>query len=488
MHVMQLPVRVFLAAVLVHAACSIVHADLARAAKASRASPATRPVEAVKRAEALYNDGHYFEAAQAFDQLSAGSLKYLYYAGLAYEALGHDGQAILRWQAVLRADGVEESVRVKSGARLAEAKRRTTRMHVVVSPVQAAVPKVGFSRQRNGDRTAFEIPLTDLESGVYLEPGPWEISVRSLRSEYGDSTIRKVVDVGVSEASVDIELPPVERAVTLRLAPSNAASAAAKVTFTDTEGLEPERSVVLRGEAYPLKLRLGRWAYDIESPDVRPAHGEFTVTQDGPVTLAVTFEPRGRKPSRELRSLAIGAGVTSLVLAGAGGVGLEMSFRSLPKLESADGRTYYSVTHSNAAIRTLDGLDVSRTALGMSVGFLATSLTAAGRRPKARKWAWIAEEVAGAIAVGVGGGILGVAQDGLRPALRDARATGELNGSSVEFYTRGATPGTLLLGLGASLLVGSTTGLIVERYRGGRGDTNAQTWRVRSLAPLVLSF
>lgn len=476
---------------LVLGACPSVQAAPARATKVSRGAKPGAPSDPAKQAQALYNEGKYLEAAQAFEALAPSEAKYAYYAGLAYEAHGFDAQAILLWERIAEAAGVEAGVREKTRSRLAAAKGRTSELRVVVSPAAAAGPATLYF-QGAGERPPLEVPVERLSGGVFLDPGPWSVEVDSARAEYGRGTGRIVLDVKSARASVEVVLPPIEQSVTLNLGPPKAITAGLKVTLTDAAGLAQERSFVAQGKVHGLRLRTGRWTYVAEAPRHAPVSGEIAVAADGPQEFTIALKPIERARS-ELRPLAIGMGVTSVLLAAGGGVGVWLSERAIVEPVSMGGETYYPVPRdaddpTATVLDPLDRLNASRALLGVSAGFLVTSLTAVGPRPIVRKWAWVTEGVLGAVLTSVGAGLFFKASKDLEPAIIEAKITDKLLAHKVEENEMLAAPATLLMGAGAALLVGATTGLILERRSARKGKAYARGRRLRLLAPLSFSF
>lgn len=196
------------------AAACIVSLALALAsapatARPERSSPA-------RQAEKLYEARKFTEAAAAFEALAESQVKYLYFAGLAYEALGHDARAILHWEAVAEAEQVEDRLRDRARSRIERAKRRTTTLRVTVSPMSAATgTSARLVFHGSGERAPLVVPVERLADGIQLESGTWEVQLESASADHDDAAETVELRIEDAEKSVDMVLPAREPVVVM---------------------------------------------------------------------------------------------------------------------------------------------------------------------------------------------------------------------------------------------------------------------------------
>ncbi|MBZ5712714.1 hypothetical protein [Nannocystis pusilla] len=178
-------------------------------ARPDRTSPA-------RQAEKLYEARKFTEAAAAFEALAESQVKYLYFAGLAYEALGHDARAILHWEAVAGAEQVEDRLRDRARSRIERAKRRTTTLRVTVSPMSAATgTSARLVFRGSGERAPLVVPIERLADGVQLESGTWEVQLESASADHDDAVETVELRIEDAEKSVDLVLPAREPVVVM---------------------------------------------------------------------------------------------------------------------------------------------------------------------------------------------------------------------------------------------------------------------------------
>lgn len=383
--------------------------------------PTAEPTAA--RAEALYKARRFLEAARAFEALAPRHVKYLYYAGLACEAIGHDGQAIAHWRRVAEAPEVEPGLRTRARARAERAETRTTRLLLSVTPATAAPGStVELSYQGGGERQKRVMKLEALAGGIHLEGGTWKIEVRSADPEYAPGSQQVTLSVRHAEKTVEIELAPEQ------------------------------------------------------------AEGELLVARGGNNKFSIPLERRSGV--MKTRPLAIGAGVSSVVFAAGGTLGLAFSETKLSALSTT------GVVDAESAKDHLDVIHVGSLAAGASVGFFVTAVTAAIKRDQTRRRAWIAEAGLGGL-LGAGGGLwAGLALRWWIPRLNhddpnEGRKT--LSAYEMNRYRNNFYPSMIMIGTGAALLVGSITGLALERRPARKRGGHAKA-RLRMVFPLTVDF
>lgn len=447
------------------------------------------PQDAVARAKALYNEHRFLEAAHAFEALEAEGAKYLYYAGLAYEALGHDGRAILLWNKVIDAPGVDEESLTEARTRMERARTRTTRLFVSVTPALAAIGmKLEFSFQGPGARSKLVLPLEELSDGVYLESGTWTINTQSTRQDYARGTAQVELRVEEAEKRVDIALSPVEQRVNLVVGPPGAVAAGLRVTLRDDAGIEPRQELEVRSSEYPLRLRRGRWTFHAEAPGYAPEEGEIAVVPGGTGEFPITLSSRSR--SSELRPLAIGAGVSGLLLAVGGGLAVGVSESRIGASRATSGGCDLGPDYdAGCANRGLDGLTIGSAVAGAAVGLLITAAIAGARQSKHRRRAWAAQATLGGLLSAGGAVWSGLAfTEWYESALVPANTEHRYVGSQIDVYRLNFYPSMVMVGLGAAALVGSLAGMALERRLRRESGRYAKGPRVRMSVPLTIDF
>lgn len=449
--------------------------------------------DAVAAAESLYNAHRFLEAARAFEALEPEGVKYLYYAGLAYEALGHDAQAILLWNKVIAAPAVEVELRNQARERVERAQTRTTRTMITVTPALDGVgAPAELYYQGSGARAKLVLSLRQLAEGVYLESGTWEIQVPSSRKEYVRGKAHVSLDVKQAEAHVEVVLPPVEQRVVLAVRPPMVAAAGLRLSLRDEAGLEPDRLLVVHSSDVSLSLRLGRWSFRAEAAGFDASSGVIDVQPGGTTNFPILLDPASTR--RELRPLAIGAGVTSLLIAAGGAVAIGLSERQLQD-RCFTGMTYDAAcaTGELQGVGPLDTLAIGSAVAGMFAGFVITASTAAGNKARHRRRAWVAEATLGGLLMAGGGSWFGMALNqwdrmSLKPAEMDGLLYGQLTSVGVKDYRVNVVPSMIAFGLGAAMFVGSMAGISLERRLARKLGGYAGRPRLRRSIPLTIEF
>lgn len=451
-----------------------------------RVAYASPPDAAAAHAEGLYAGRRFLEAARAFEALAKQHVKYFYYAGLAYEAVGHDGLAISHWRVVAEAAEVEPALRERARARAERAETRTTRLLISVTPATAALGStVELSYQGGGGRRKRVLKLAKLVDGVHLESGTWKVEVRSPGQKYSPGAEEVTLGVHDAEKTVEVELVPMVETVLLTITPPEAVASLPRVTLRDDAGVEATLSFEVNESTSRLRLPRGLWRYRIEAPGFAPADGELHVRGGGNAEFAVAL---ARSQARA-RPLVIGTSVSGVIFAIGGAVGLGLSERRLASLRTSGE---FGAQYDTAAARVaLDGIQFSSIAAGASVGFFVTAATAAAKQDRHRRRAWAAELTLGSL-LSTGGAVwAGFALKNWTTPHLNASDPGEpqktLTSGELDTYRANYYPAMLLIGTGAALVVGSVAGLALERRHARKRGGHAKA-RLRLLFPLTLDF
>lgn len=470
------------------------------AAPRSRPAPARKQVDAsgvdaaIAAAEGHYNAGRYLQAARAFEALETRGAQYLYYAGLAYEALEHDAKAILLWTKVVGAFEVREELRAEARARLEAARARTTRLRLTVDPPAAAEGAlVELEYQSAGARDKLVLSTDEVREGVHLEGGLWNLRVRSPSERHGEVSADIALTSAERERQVTLALPELRQEVTLHFSPP---AAGLRVTLSDPEVSGASEAVDVEGGRHTLTLRRGPWKLRASARGYAPVERALEV---GDSDLVLPIRLTALQRPANLRPLAIGAGVTSALLGGGGALGLALSEVKIDSKDRlvqdcefrANQFNLACLTGESAPIGPLDGLAISAASLGVAAGFLATTGTSLARDPGARRRAWNAEATLGAMA-SLGGGLwlaFGIEawnRGYITPAERGFDPDPFVSPDALHFYSLNVVPPAVVVGFGAALLTGSLVGMGIDSKR--KTSHYARAPRIRSLLPVVVGF
>lgn len=427
-------------AVMLGAPASLAAAPRSRSASARKQVDASEVDAAIAAAEGHYNAGRYMQAARAFEALETRGAQYLYYAGLAYEALEHDAKAILLWAKVVGAFEVREELRAEARVRLDAARARTTRLRMTVDPPAAAEGAlVELEYQSAGARDKLVLSTDELREGVHLEGGLWTLRVRSPSKHHGEAVADIVLTPNEVERRMTLALPELTQKVTLAFSPP---VAGLHVTLIDPAGTSHAYDVTQGRHAGQLKR--GTWKYRAEAPGYAPLEGTLEVA-DVDITRALQLRVRPRPAN--LRPLAISAGVTSALVGVGGAVGLALSEQELYHCKNGgtDG--------AKCSKSLLDRVGVTAAAAGVAVGLLITVVTATSHSQRGRRRGWIGELIAGSLFSAGGGLLIGYQLQTWRDDF--PKPWREQN--------PGLVAGCALAGVGSALVLGSIIGTVTER-------------------------
>lgn len=438
------------------------------------AEPATSsPDEAYhfENARQLYMNDQYLAAAESFEALhrDTGKPLYLYYAGLAREGAGHDAHATLHWQRALRA-GLDQIFTPKARSRLEQAAGRTASFTITIEPATlAAGATLELTQRGSSDRRPLVVSLDDFP--LHLEPGEWTATLTPRHASFERPAVTFTVAPGTRQLTQAFVLRPLEHPTTLDFGPAEAVRAGIVLTLRDPEGLAPERRETIRETRFSVPLRAGVWTYSLEAPGFLSQSGTLTAGSGGPALAVVLVpvaasrpdEPPALLPPPTRRRVALGLGLASIGPAVAGITLTAVAART--KVAADMDGNLDEVALKPANDRHLGGALLLGTTVGLWTGTVLTALPL-------RRRAWYGATAAGA-ALAVGGLAWNL---GTFAAFRDEHFTDgtgeapcELCGSlSPDQWSRDrahVVASSLVLGLGAGLLVTTVTNLVTARRR-----------------------
>lgn len=448
-----------------------------------------------ERAATLYSQRKYLEAAQILEELwtRVQEPRDLFNAALARVALGHRAHAIFYWETYLRQTGIPADGRQQAETRRKKAESASVAVNLRVAPAAVAEVGVDYTFERvsadpRDTRPPIHIHLdpeaNEFRSGgrtVYLDPGKWKLRVEARGYLIGNQEL--VIKAGQSGFPREIVLgvDPLFRQATFQIEPPAAVAAGASVTLkrmtlsaqpvvcelsaagTCTARLEPgdwEVTVAAPGfQRYTEKVSLGasptaRFAVALvptvsaEAAAPVVAAPPTTDTVPPPPSVPVVPEIVPRHVRIKVSTGLIASGIPLFI----GGLALGVT----------GSNNYQDRVTAGVPASELLGPIRTRTAgialVGAAVGLWTTGLTA---EYDVKPRAWYAE-------LGVGAAAL------LTGTIWTAVGTSRWNNNKVSDFHCGNSDGVdcfashrmaagFFLGAGASLIVGSTIGLLVQR-------------------------
>ncbi|MCY0989469.1 hypothetical protein OV203_20180 [Nannocystis sp. ILAH1] len=438
------------------------------------AEPAAISPEEARRFEEArqrYADDQYLPAAELFEALhhDTGNPLYLYYAGLAREGAGHDAHAALHWRRALRA-GLDETFAAKAQGRLDQLKSRTTEFTFTVTPAPLT-DGAGLELRYRGPGERRPLVVTKGDLPLHLEPGDWSATLTSKHPGFESLAVPLSVARGAPQLAHAFEMRPIEHPATFELGPEEAVRAGIVLTLRDPDNLAPERRETLSNARFTAPLRAGLWNYTLEAPGHRSQSGTLTVGPGAP-PLTIMLAPANSTPPTTSdallappmrRRLALGYGTASIVPAVAGVTLTALAAKTDVPAALNGNLAENSLKPVND--RFLGGGLLLGTTIGLWTGTVLTAL------PLRRRAWYVAVGAGGALAVG------GLAWNlGTYAAFRDEHFTDGGQGSpcdlcgslSPDEWKRDRShllASTLVLGVGAGLLLTAATNLIIARRR-----------------------
>lgn len=469
----------------------------AATAPADGPAPAAGDPDALaEQAATLYEQRKYLDAARILEDLWARvhEPRDLFNAGLARLALGHRAHALSYWELYLQQPGIPDDGREQARARIKKAQAASTGVIVRIAP--AAVAELGATltlERVDGDgRPEISYDLApranEFSSGgktIYLDPGKWQLKVGA--RTYVTATRELLVKPGAPGFVLEVVLAtdPNYRFAQFQIEPVDAVAAGATVTLQkmalgaspvdcplDATGkcgvrVEPgdwEVTVQAPGfQRHVEKVTLGAQALAVfgvalaptvaaaptpaeATPTPTPAEAEATPAEPTPAPTGPERVPRDVriKMSAGLITAGIPVFITGLALAVHGSNVYDEKMLT----KKVNGELVPAIRLRAAGA----GL------MGSSVGLWLTGLTA---EYDVKPWVWWTELGAGAAAAIAGGAWLGVST-----VKWNTDRTGDMfcnNNEGIDCFVAHRMGGGFLLGFGVGAIVGSSTGLVVQR-------------------------
>lgn len=457
------------------------------------AAPVATPEARAEQAAALYQQRKYLEAAQILEDLwaSVHEPRDLFNAGLARLALGHRAHAIGYWELYLKQPSIPQDGREQALDRIKKAQAAST--GIIVRTAPSALSELGVSlvlSRVDGDKRpdlTFELPpqAPEFASGgktLYLDPGKWQLKV-SART-YVTSTRDILLKPGGSGFVLDVTLAsdPAFRFVTVQVDPVDAVSAGAEVSLQKLAlGAQPVPCPLDRVGKCHARVEPGDWEVTVQAPGYQRHVEKLSLGAEPMSNLAVALAPAAalapvpvpvepappaatpaegpepapaapeRVPKKTRLRLSAGlitAGIPVFITGLAVAVHGSNVYDEKKLTKEVNGDLLPAIRLRSAGT----GL------MGAAVGLFTTGLTA---EYDVKPWVWLTELGIGAAALI--GGSTWVAVSTLRWNNDDLQRLVCNNNTGVDCFTAHRLGAGFFLGLGTSLVVGATTGLVVQR-------------------------
>jgi len=415
-------------------------------------------------AKTLYQEGHYLEAARAFEASWRQSQRagVLFNAGLAREAAGpgNDALAVTDWRRFLAlADNVTPEERADLDRRISAAQARMAAIELVYRGSPENHPTGVTLRRRDADeadRLEFDWPAGQTKLETHVDLSEWTVQIlghESIAQELrftarraSGEPLRLVVSAALSDQPVTLALGPKlarKRGVSVSL--ESPAGEAPPVT----ESHEP---------SHTRPLAAGPWTLRASAKGFEPKESLITVV-DQPLTVDLELERDSMDRAR--------IGLT----AGLGGASVGFLIGGLPLLHAARNGAVGDYTAiddntDNVSDPTKDAneqhnrMRTSLTLVGTGVGLVAPAVTVAARG----KTRALAVEAAVGGALLVGGSVL---LSNAKGCYEDTKTNILENPMTATFQGfSGCTArdlwGNSTLGLGAGLLGGAAISMVTQ--------------------------
>ncbi|WAS95013.1 PEGA domain-containing protein [Nannocystis punicea] len=470
-------------------------------APAPSPAPATAPAgDADARAEqaaALYGQKKYLEAAQILEDLwaSVHEPRDLFNAGLARLALGHRAHAIRYWELYLQQQAIPEDGREQAVSRSKKAQAAATGVIVRVAPSAVAELGATLTLTRVDDEKDSRPPLVyelpphapEFTAGgrtIYVDPGKWQLKISA--PTYAASTRDLSIKPGAPGFVLDVPLAsdPAYRSASFQIGPNEAVAAGATVSLQKMQlNAEPLPCPLDGHGRCAVRIEPGDWEVTVQAPGYERYVEKVTLGAQPTATFAVALAPSltaaptstpppaeagaaptppaaeaapppvpERVPKKTRMRLSTGlivSGVpvfiTGLALAVHGSNVYDE--KKLTKVANGELVPAIRLRSSGSAL------------MGVAVGLWTTGLTA---EYDVKPWVWWTELGVGAAALLTGGVWAGVST-----GRWNGNDTGSLvctNNEGVDCFTAHRLASGFFLGLGAGVVAGATTGLIVQRF------------------------
>ncbi|MBL9102361.1 MAG: hypothetical protein JNL82_15455 [Myxococcales bacterium] len=483
-------------------------ADQPDTAKADPASARDADDALAEKAAALYSQRKYLEAAEILEGLWARvqEPRDLFNAALARIALGHRAHAIAYWDTYLKQPGIPGDGREQAETRRKKAEAASVAVLLRVGPSAVAEMGVNYTFERVGadprdTRPPLHVHLEpdapEFRSGgrtVYLDAGKWRLKVEARGYLVGNQEI--VIKAGQPGFPRDIVLgvDPMFRQATFQIEPPAAVTAGASVTLKRmTLAAQPVVCELSDVGTCTVKLEPGDWEVTVQAPGFQRYSEKVslgasptarfavaltpTVTGNaavnappGPPVPPPTATPAPQPPTTDTVPPAPAAPAvpervprhvrvklsTGLI---ASGIPLFIGGLALGVVGS---NNYQDRVTAGAPTSELLGPIRSRAAgialVGAAVGLWTTGLTA---EYDVKPRAWYAE-----LGVGAGAVLAGTIWTAVGTSRWNQNKVSDFhcgNSDGVDCFAAHRMAAGFFLGAGASLVVGSTIGLLVQR-------------------------
>lgn len=233
----------------------------------------TPPVEPKPSRPELARDAYvqrdFLRAARMYEALFAdtGAVKFLYNAGMAREAAGHDAEALMHWHEYLRlTDDIAADERIQLLEQMAAARRRTAPIRLrLASPGRETIE---LRYAADAEREPLRISVQGRRN-LDLDPGAWTASVVGSSAPPQEFIAKIAPDLGPQDVVVRPKDPSqtAARLVTVRFGPPAAISAGISVSFAGRHFV-PERT--LRSAESTWKLTPEQWTLRARAPGYLP--------------------------------------------------------------------------------------------------------------------------------------------------------------------------------------------------------------------------
>lgn len=428
-----------------------------------------------KEVAACFARREFVEAAQKAEAcwVVTRDRRMLFFAGQAWENAGRHAHAVSNYRLVLVDPPVELRARTKEFLRGALA--RTGAVELVPGDLELGGAVVSATPlEPRGEPLAQQVDALGETSTLQLDPGRWEIVVRTRdgRSQRHEVEVDAARSLRLLLRRPPESMPTIMRGLRLHLGPARALREGVKLELRPLDRVgDPQHLVATRQETRVAVVR-GTWRVQASAPGYEVAASSVAVNDKD---VDVQLELRPGRDVRVRRGLGVGLGGAAAGLGVSGAVTLGLAARSVEG-DAVDLRGFlgWSALRSRGAA-----------ALGASAGALTVAITAA-LAPRRR---------ALIIETAVGGGLTiagatwyvlargayerdsanNVVDDAWWPddAFLGARANRELAGA-------------ILLGTGAGLLGAGVVSLVVWRVAPRRRALDVTPMSARSAWGLIM--
>lgn len=473
-------------------------------AAAPAAAPAGEPDALAEQAAALYEQRKFLEAALILEDLWARvhEPRDLFNAGLARLALGHRAHALYYWELYLQQPNIPDDGREQAKARIKKAQAAATGVIVKLAP--SAVAELGATltlvrldneKDRRPEITYDLAPrASEFSSGgktLYLDPGKWQLKVGS--RTYVTATRELLIKPGAPGFVLDVVLAndPNYRFATFQIDPPDAVAAGATVTLQKLAlGAQPVPCPLDAAGKCGVKVEPGDWEVTVQAPGYQrhvekvslgaqplstfgvalaPVVAAAPVVAPTPTPTPVTPEPAPAPaaegpPAAPAAPERVPKNVRLKLSAGLITAGIPVFITGLAL--AVHGSNVYdeknlTTDRDGELVPAIRIRAAGAGLMGSAVGLWMTGLTA---EYDVKPWVWFTE-----LGIGAAAAIGGTAWLGVTNVRWNSNAIEQMvcnNNEGVDCFVAHRMGAGFLAGFGVSAIVGSTTGLLVQRKYG----------------------